>query len=355
MKTTILKDLEKEDIEKVGVALQKGELVAIPTETVYGLAANGLDENAIQKIYEAKGRPSDNPLILHVSSMEEVEPLVKEITPTAKQLMEAFWPGPLTLTLLKSDSVPDRVTGGLNRVAVRCPSHPVARKVIRAAGVPLAAPSANLSGKPSPTTAEAVYEALAGRLPYIVDGGPCKVGIESTVIEVGTDEVTILRPGAVTASMLEEMGLRVHIDAALCKGSGAPKAPGMKYTHYAPDAPMTTLMGERKQIVRYLLQKLQEEEKKHALEKRRALSFFIHESTAEILQREYSGKIVYRVYTYGDVVGVNDIAHVLYQTLLQMNHEKVSEIYAEGISSGDGVLAIMNRLEKASGGRVIMV
>ncbi len=241
--TKIIQNPNKKDMEAIGRLLRDGGLVAIPTETVYGLGANGLDAEAMSRIYEAKGRPSDNPLILHVPDIEAVIPLVKEITPTAKALMEAFWPGPLTITLEKSDLVPDKATGGLSRVALRCPNHALCHDILQAAGVPIAAPSANLSGRPSPTTAAGVWHDMKGRIDLIVDAGPCQIGVESTVVECGQDAVTILRPGGITADMLRTVVKEVRYDTALQAGTAAPKAPGMKYKHYAPDAEMIGFVG----------------------------------------------------------------------------------------------------------------
>ena len=245
---TIIKKIDAEqikddDFQQAGEILREGGLVAFPTETVYGLGANGLDTDAMDKIYAAKGRPSDNPLILHVPNAESIKPLVKEIPNTAKILIEAFWPGPLTITLPKSDLVPDRATGGLDRVALRCPDHAVCRNILELAGVPIAAPSANISGRPSPTSAQAVYDDMNGRIPYIVDAGICTIGVESTVVEVRDDGVTILRPGGITKEMLEQVVDNVSYDPFLSSQNEAPKAPGMKYKHYAPDAPMRAFIG----------------------------------------------------------------------------------------------------------------
>ena len=227
--------------------LREGGLVAFPTETVYGLGANALDEEAARKIYEAKGRPSDNPLIAHVSSMEEVYPLVSQVSEKAKKLMDAFWPGPMTLIFPKSDLVPYGTTGGLDTVAVRMPSDPVANRLIALAGVPVAAPSANTSGRPSPTTAQHVLQDMDGRIDMIIDGGPVGIGVESTIVDVSVETPTVLRPGAITMEMLEEVLGEVQIDPAILGPVSAdlrPKAPGMKYKHYAPKADLTLVEPE---------------------------------------------------------------------------------------------------------------
>ena len=243
MDTQIITNPSDQELDMLACALRNGELVSIPTETVYGLGANGLDPEAMDKIYIAKGRPSDNPLILHVPNSESIKPLVTEISATAQALMDAFWPGPLTITLPKSDLVPDRATGGLSRVALRCPDHEACRVLLERAGIPIAAPSANISGRPSPTTAEDVYNDMNGRISYILDAGPCTIGVESTVVEVHDDKVIILRPGGITKAQLERVVSTVEYDTALVNATTTPKAPGMKYTHYAPDAPMTVVVG----------------------------------------------------------------------------------------------------------------
>lgn len=234
METLLLSDSCPGDIEKAGEILRQGGLVAIPTETVYGLAANALDGEAVKKIYQAKGRPSDNPLIVHISDVAQLSPLVKEVPEAACKLAAVFWPGPLTIILEKSSRIPDQTSGGLDTVAVRCPYHPTARAVIDAAGVPLAAPSANLSGKPSPTTFRHVQEDLTGRVDALLDGGDCTVGVESTVITLVTDVPRILRPGGVTLAQLEHVLGQVEVDPAVIhqmeQGQKA-SSPGMKYKH----------------------------------------------------------------------------------------------------------------------------
>ena len=226
-------------LEEAARILRGGGLVAFPTETVYGLGANGLDEAAARKIYAAKGRPSDNPLILHISAAEELAPLVRKVPEAARKLMEAFWPGPLTMVFEKSDIVPYGTTGGLDTVAVRMPDDPVASRMIALAGVPVAAPSANLSGRPSPTTARHVIEDMSGRIEMILDGGPVGIGVESTIVDVTGPEPVLLRPGAVTMEMLRDVVGEVAVDPAIAGPVAAdvkPKAPGMKYRHYAPKA-----------------------------------------------------------------------------------------------------------------------
>ena len=246
-------------LEEAAALLRAGGVVAFPTETVYGLGANGFDPAACAKIYEAKGRPSDNPLILHIAHRAMLDEVALDVPEMAERLLAAFAPGPLTLVLRRRDAVPLGITGGLATVGVRMPENDVALALIRAAGVPLAAPSANTSGRPSPTTAQAVLDDLAGRIPLILDGGPCRFGVESTIVDVTGEAAVILRPGAITREMLEEVVGAVQLDPGLAaqermaqaaKGADgeaaddaraaarAPRAPGMKYTHYAPRAPL---------------------------------------------------------------------------------------------------------------------
>ncbi len=241
--------------------LKRGELVAIPTETVYGLAANALNENAVRNIFAAKGRPQDNPLIVHISSIKMLPPLVKEIPETARRLAERFWGGPLTMIFPKSDNVPDVTSGGLDTVAVRMPSNKAAAEIIKKCGFPLAAPSANLSGKPSPTTAARVFEDMNGRIPLIIDGGECEVGVESTVICFKDNKIHILRPGGITAEMLSEFG-ETEVDRAVVEGlRGGEKAlsPGMKYKHYSPAADVYIINAHGEKFRKYCSRRIKTE------------------------------------------------------------------------------------------------
>ena len=240
--------------KEAGAILARGGLVAFPTETVYGLGANAFDAAAVQNIFTAKGRPSDNPLIVHVADKEEVAALVTEIPEKAKLLMDTFWPGPISIIMKKSEKISDFISAGRDTVAVRMPSNPVAREIIRAAGVPIAAPSANTSGKPSPTEAAHVHEDLFGKIDMIVDGGSCAVGLESTVIDLTSDVPTVLRPGGITLDMLEAVLGEVHAGKGSATEAEAPKCPGMKYKHYAPKAEVTVI--EYKKDCRAMLTKL---------------------------------------------------------------------------------------------------
>ena len=254
METKILSTSER-DIAPAGEIIRNGGLVAFPTETVYGLGANALDENAVKSIYKAKGRPSDNPLIVHVAEKSDIAPLVKEITPRAQALIDAFFPAPLTIILKKSDIVPDVTSGGLDTVAVRMPENETARKLIKASGVPIAAPSANTSGLPSPTKAEYVIDDMSGKIDAIIDGGDCEYGVESTVITLATDVPTILRPGAITKEMLEEVIGKVNLSPAVLESIGEDEtaaSPGMKYKHYSPKARIVIVNADKKRYEEFV-------------------------------------------------------------------------------------------------------
>ncbi len=241
------KVLDETRIEEAGAVLRAGGLLGIPTETVYGLGADGLNPEAVAHIFQAKGRPQDNPLILHIPSADWLERYCEEIPPEAYTLAERFWPGPLTLILKRKVLVPDAVTAGLDTVGMRCPAHPVTRAIIAAAGVPVAAPSGNTSGRPSPTNVADMLEDMDGKVDAIVDGGPCSVGVESTILDLTLTPPRLLRPGGVTLEQLEAVVGSVAVDKAvrqLLRGDEQPRAPGMKYRHYAPKAPVTVVKGD---------------------------------------------------------------------------------------------------------------
>ena len=335
---------DREVIAKGAKVLQEGGLVAFPTETVYGLGANGLDGEACKRIYEAKGRPSDNPLILHISQMSELHPLVREIPPVAEKLMDAFWPGPLTMIFLKSDRIPREVTGGLDTVAVRFPSHPVAMALIRAAGIPVAAPSANTSGRPSPTRASHVAHDLNGKIDMILDGGNAEWGLESTIVDVSVIPPMILRPGAVTKEMLEDVVGQVQVDPSILeqpKEGLRPKAPGMKYTHYAPKAEVYLVEGSGRDVTEKI-NKLAEKER-------------LAGKRVGVLATEES-KDGYRadvVLSAGRRTHLEEIGASLFWILRQFDELDADMVYAETFPlSGEG-LAIMNRLQKSAGYRII--
>lgn len=248
-------------LERAGELIRSGELVAFPTETVYGLGANAYLAESARKVYAAKGRPSDNPLIVHVNDSADAS-LFAETNETYKKLAKQFMPGPLTVILPKKDVIPDEVTGGLRTVAVRCPSNPIARELIRRSGVPIAAPSANLSGKPSPTCAEHVMQDMDGRIAMVIDGGECEIGLESTVIAVSGNSANVLRPGAVTPDMLRSAGIAVTVDEAVtdpAKAGSAPQSPGMKYKHYAPKAKAVIFSGAPEYVVSAICRRYDEQ------------------------------------------------------------------------------------------------
>ena len=260
METKILKTTEN-DINTAGEIIRAGGLVAFPTETVYGLGASAFDAAAAKKIYAAKGRPSDNPLIVHVCGVEQISEVAREIPADARRVMDAFMPGPVTIILKRNDIIPNTMTAGLDTVAIRCPDNDTARRFIKAAGVPVAAPSANLSGKPSPTKAEHVIKDMIGRIDAVICGGSCEVGVESTIVDFSSDVPVILRPGAVTRTDLEKIGVHALNDANILKEvspDDVPKCPGTKYKHYAPDAQVIVVEGEKEAVQSKIKELLQE-------------------------------------------------------------------------------------------------
>ena len=340
------KQIKDEELAEAAQILRDGGLVAFPTETVYGLGANALDEAAAKKIYAAKGRPSDNPLIAHISCLEELKPLVAYIPEAGRKLAEAYWPGPLTMVFPKSDIVPYGTTGGLDTVAVRMPSDPVANRLIKLAGVPVAAPSANTSGRPSPTTAQHVWQDMEGKIEMILDGGPVGIGVESTIVDVSGDVPTLLRPGAITMEMLRETVGRVEIDPAIQAPPSAdlrPKAPGMKYRHYAPHADLQLVEGETDKVVETInalvKEKLAEGKKVGVI------------CTDETKDRFPQGE----VRSVGLRAKEETIAHNLFAVLREFDDLDVECIYSESFSKDHLGQAIMNRLTKAAGYHVLKV
>lgn len=332
-------------IKEAGEILKNGGLVAFPTETVYGLGADALNAGAAGKIYAAKGRPSDNPLIVHITEMEDLKKIAAVVPREALVIADRYWPGPLTMIFEKTDAVPYGTTGGLDTVAVRMPSDETARAVIAAGGGYIAAPSANTSGRPSPTTAGHVEEDLAGKIEMIIDGGPVDIGVESTILDMTVAPPMILRPGAVTKEMLEELIGEVAEDRASYEpGSGVkPKAPGMKYRHYAPRAGLSVVEGDMNQVVAEI--------NRMAEEKIAGGSKVGIIGTQETVDR----------YTCGDVksIGTREdeatIAVHLYGILREFDQDQVDYIYSESFAAGGMGSAIMNRLLKAAGHHVINV
>lgn len=318
--------------------LRENEVVAIPTETVYGLGGNAKSDEAVAKIFAAKGRPGDNPLIIHIAAKEQLELFVAEVPDKASRLMEAFWPGPLTIILKKKPGVlSEKATAGLDSVGVRMPDHPVALAVLKVCGLPIAAPSANSSGKPSPTTALHVLDDLQGKIAGVVDAGPTGVGVESTVIDCTESVPVILRPGGVTKEQLEAVIGDVRIDAALSNEKEAPRAPGMKYTHYAPNAPLYLVSGTKE-----FLQRLVDEKRQEGLR--------VGVLTTEEAAGDYSADFVLAC---GRRTELETVAAALYDTLRRFNQLGVEVIYSEMFPMSGVGHAIMNRLEKAAGHKMI--
>ncbi len=325
------------DIERAGALLRAGELVAIPTETVYGLAADACNSQAVAKIFVAKGRPQDNPLIVHIAQWEQLATLVEHIPPAAQKLADVYWPGPLTMILKKTDRIPPIVSGGLPTVAVRLPAHPVARAIIQAAGCPLAAPSANLSGSPSPTTAAHVLADLQGRIAAVVDGGHCGVGLESTVVDLTREPPRLLRPGGITAEWLRELLPDLVIDPAvtanLAEGQ-RPASPGMKYKHYAPKARVILVRGNRGQFADYV--------NRHAGQGVVALCFDGEEQDLQV-----------PAVTYGPRDNPEQQAHRLFEALRQLDEIGAETVYAACPDVQGLGLAVYNRLLRAAAFQVV--
>ncbi|WP_156272448.1 L-threonylcarbamoyladenylate synthase [Neomoorella glycerini] len=337
------------ELHKIRLAariLNRGGVVAFPTETVYGLGANALDGRAVRRIFRAKGRPADNPLIVHIASFRDVQDLVAYLPPRTTLLMQRFWPGPLTLVLPRSDLIPDIVTAGLDTVGIRMPSHPVAQALIRVARLPIAAPSANISGRPSPTTGQHVLKDLRGKIDAVVDGGPATVGVESTVLDLTTPVPTILRPGGVTYEDLKAVLGEVAIDPAV-RGSqvAQPRAPGMKYKHYAPRGEVYLITGELDRVtakIRALVAAWQQ--------RGRRVAVLATRETAAAYQQEPRPD-------YLEVLGSRSqpatIAANLFSALRNCDRHRADIILAETIAEEGLGLAIMNRLRKSAANRII--
>lgn len=337
------KQLDTSLLQEAGEWIKRGELVAFPTETVYGLGGDALRADSSRKIYEAKGRPSDNPLIVHIAKWEDIYRICRDVPESAKKLADAFWPGPLTMILKKQDIVPRETTGGLDTVAVRLPGHAAARAFIEAAGGYVAAPSANVSGRPSPTLAKYVLEDMNGKIPMILDGGAVGIGVESTIIDLSEDMPVILRPGFVTHAMLEEVLGEVLEDRTMMEvvRDTAPKAPGMKYRHYAPKGNLTIVSGSEEQVVAYINQAC---EKAVRQGKRTGVL-----CTEETLHRYRAD----RVKSVGTRTDEHTVAQGLYQMLRECDDEGLEVIFAESFPTEGIGQAIMNRLLKAAGHQLI--
>jgi len=366
------KIFSKENIDEAAEILRQGGLVAFPTETVYGLGGNGLDPEAARKIYAAKGRPSDNPLILHVAKIEEVLPLVDSIPEKARLLMESFWPGPLTLIMKKSPLVPLESTGGLQTVAIRCPDNALTLSLIEKAGIPVAGPSANLSGHPSPTEAAHVYHDLAGRIEGILDDGAVGIGVESTILDMSTDCPTLLRPGAITLKDLEEvLSEKPEVDPTLLgkkmEDGFVPKAPGMKYRHYAPRAEMILFRARKAEnadrriaeaILRFLEEREEQQGKQDRQEERRQVSELSKVAIlcAEETKKEYASFCAEKGILL-KVLGKREeplsMTHNLFRILRDCDEEGVELILSEAYSEEGVGFALMNRMKKAAGQKIV--
>lgn len=337
MQTLRLNANNPEDIRKAARIIREGGLVGMPTETVYGLAANALDGKAVAKIFAAKGRPMDNPLIVHISEFDQIRKLVKEVPPEAEKLAKAYWPGPMTMVLPKADCIPDEVSAGLQTVAVRFPSHPAAQALISASGLPIAAPSANLSGRPSPTTAEHVLHDMDGKIEAVLDGGACGVGVESTVVTLATKPPRLLRPGGITLEQLRAVLGEVDMDNAvlkpLAKGVKA-ASPGMKYKHYSPKANVIIIDGSFQAYKQYV------NDHKEA-------------GTAALCYSEEASELNVPTVCYGGEENYGEQARELFDALRKLDEINAKTVYARCPEPKGVGLAVYNRLIRAAGFEVL--
>ncbi len=332
-------------LREAGEVLRRGGLVAFPTETVYGLGGDALNPESSRKIYAAKGRPADNPLIVHIARTEDLARIADRISESAMQLARAFWPGPLTMILHKSQEVPYETTGGLDTVAVRMPSHPVARRLISYGGGYVAAPSANLSGRPSPTSARYVKEDMDGRIDVIIDGGDGEIGLESTIVDLTVSPPQVLRPGFITRDMLAGVLGQVDLDRTLLRADSgqAPRAPGMKYRHYAPQGVLTIVSGQAEQVTAYINACAAEDGSRG------------HKVGVIATDEELPGYRADLVCSLGSKRDEEEIARRLYGILRRFDDEKVTRIYSECFDDTGLGQAIMNRLLKAAGHRLVVL
>jgi len=338
--------IDQSEIKIAGRILFNGGLVAFPTETVYGLGADATNIEAVKKIFEAKGRPQDNPLIVHIADFEDIKEYVLEVSSIAQKIMEAFWPGPLTIILKKSSKIPSVTSAGLESVGIRMPVNIIARELIRAAGVAIAAPSANISGRPSPTEVGRCIEDLMGKVDCIVGGGSCEFGVESTIVDCTVDPPCILRPGAITLEMLRDLDERIYIDKAIMKKPGLdfkPKAPGMKYRHYAPKAPLKIVRGDLKKTVAKINEIVQ-----NYMDDKKLVGIM---ATDETICQYLQGQAV----SLGSRKDLKTIAQNLFETLRSFDDMKVDVIVSEAFDEAGIGIAVMNRLNKSAGFDIINV
>ena len=338
--TTKLVPFDEDAIEEAKSLILKGEVVGFPTETVYGLGADATNESAIRKIFAAKGRPGDNPLIVHISDLSEIGNVISgEMPENAKKLADACWPGPLTMIFPKGDKIPLCVTAGLDSVAVRFPNHSAAQALIRSCGVPIAAPSANLSGKPSPTTAMHVFRDMDGRIPLIIDGGSCEVGLESTVVDIRQSPVRVLRPGGITPKMIADILGEVEVDGSVLrplKEGEVVRSPGMKYKHYAPNGSLVIVKGGETRVAEEIISLYDE-----TPGEKRILALNDHLSL-------YGNR---KVCPLGE--NAEEMARRLFDALREMDEDNVTAIFSEAVEAEGIGLAVMNRLGRAAAFHIV--
>lgn len=338
-------NLDTKIVKEAGKIIREGGLVAFPTETVYGLGANALDEEAVKKIFIAKGRPQDNPLIVHVADFN-IDALVTNIPKAAVKLMEKFWPGPLTIILEKSELIPDATSAGLPSVGIRMPSNMIARELIKASGVPVAAPSANLSGRPSPTEAARCVEDLEGKVDFILGGGSCQVGLESTIVDCTENPPCVLRPGGITLDMLRKVDSSIYIDPLVMKkaeGNFKPKAPGMKYRHYAPKAPMKIVQGDLKKTIEKINEIVQ-----NNIDENMQVGIL---ATDESINKYPRGMVI----SLGSREDMQNVGKNLFEALRRFDDAGIDVILSEAFEEIGIGTAIMNRLKKSAGYDIIQV
>lgn len=344
-KIRIIKNLQEDNecISEAADIIKDGGIVAFPTETVYGLGANALNEEAVKKIFEAKGRPQDNPLIVHVAD-KDISNIVTEVTPLAQKVIDRFWPGPITIILNKKDIIPNVTSAGLKSIGIRMPSDKIAQELIKKSNVPIAAPSANISGRPSPTDVERCVEDLEGRVDCILGGPKSIVGVESTILDCTIDPPVILRPGGITLEMLKEIDQRIEIDKAILQKPSKdlkPKAPGMKYRHYAPKAPVKIINGDNKKTIEKINEMIH--------------NYMCKGKKVGILASSSN----FSLYKEGEVIdmgsSLEEIAHNLFESLRDLDDRGVDIILSESFEEEGVGIAIMNRLKKAAGYNIINV
>lgn len=335
MKTKIY-EINQQNLIEISQIIKEGGLVAIPTETVYGLACNGLNPEAIRKVFDAKNRPMDNPLILHISRLDQIHDLVSDISDDHLIILEKLWPGPLTVVLNKSEIIPDEITAGLDSVAIRMPDSDITRELISLVGSPLSAPSANLSTKPSPTNAKDVFEDMNGRIDAILDGGSSSIGIESTVLDLTGDTPKILRPGYYTKEMLEEYFGEVEFDLALRNNDATPKSPGQKYKHYAPNAEILVLIGSNDSFIA---------ETKEILSRNSNVGLMIFDEDISDFETK-------KIINMGSQKDLSTMAKILFESFRQMDDNNIELIVVHGVEEEGFGLSIMNRLKKAASNNI---